>query len=53
MACGDGGWPAVLDEQQCQAMDNSLPRCQQLIQSCYNSRASGLACPPAFTATTP
>jgi len=46
MACGDGGWPAVLDEQQCQAMDNSLPRCQQLIQSCYNSE-SVWSCVPA------
>ena len=46
MACGDGGWPAVVDESQCQAMDNALPRCQSLIGSCYNSE-SVWTCVPA------
>jgi cathepsin A (carboxypeptidase C) len=46
MACGDGGWPAVLDEQSCQSMDNALPRCQSLIQSCYDSE-SVWSCVPA------
>jgi len=46
MACGDGGWPAVLDEQSCQSMDNALPRCQSLIESCYNSE-SVWSCVPA------
>ena len=46
MACGDGGWPAVLDEQECTTMDNSLPRCQSLIQSCYDSE-SVWSCVPA------
>ncbi|KAF4545417.1 putative carboxypeptidase protein [Lasiodiplodia theobromae] len=46
MACGDGGWPAVLSEGECQAMDNALPRCQSLIQSCYNSE-SVWSCVPA------
>ncbi|KAL2421463.1 Carboxypeptidase Y-like protein A [Exophiala dermatitidis] len=46
MACGDGGWPAVLDEQSCQAMDNALPRCQSLIKSCYDSE-SVWSCVPA------
>lgn len=46
MACGDGGWPAVLDEQSCQSMDNSLGRCQSLIQSCYDSE-SVWSCVPA------
>ncbi|KAF2087076.1 carboxypeptidase Y-like protein A [Saccharata proteae CBS 121410] len=46
MACGDGGWPAVLSESECQAMDNALPRCQSLIQSCYNSE-SVWSCVPA------
>jgi cathepsin A (carboxypeptidase C) len=46
MACGKGGWPAVLDEQSCQAMDNALPRCQSLIQSCYDSE-SVWSCVPA------
>lgn len=46
MGCGDGGWPAVLDEQACQAMDNALPRCQSLIQNCYDSE-SVWSCVPA------
>ncbi|KAK4505568.1 hypothetical protein PRZ48_003531 [Zasmidium cellare] len=46
MACGDGGWPAVLDEQACESMDNSLPRCQSLIENCYNSE-SVWTCVPA------
>ena len=46
MACGDGGWPAVVDESVCQGMDNALPRCQSLIESCYNSE-SVWSCVPA------
>lgn len=46
MACGDGGWPAVLDESECQTMDNALPRCQSLIESCYQSE-SVWSCVPA------
>merc|ERR1712000_735434 len=46
MACGDGGWPAVFSEQECTSMDNALPRCQSLIQSCYNSE-SVWSCVPA------
>ena len=46
MACGEGGWPAVLDESECQAMDNALPRCLSLIESCYNSE-SVWSCVPA------
>ena len=46
MACGEGGWPAVLSESECQAMDNALPRCQSLIQNCYDSE-SVWSCVPA------
>ncbi|KAI9675695.1 MAG: hypothetical protein M1817_001062 [Caeruleum heppii] len=46
MACGDGGWPAVLDESECRAMDNALPRCLSLINNCYNSE-SVWSCVPA------
>ena len=45
MACGEGGYPPVLDEGSCQAMDNALPRCLSLIQSCYNSESSWLCVP--------
>jgi len=46
MACGKGGYPAVLEGSECQAMDNSLPRCQSLIQNCYDSQ-SVWSCVPA------
>jgi cathepsin A (carboxypeptidase C) len=46
MACGEGGWPAVLDESECQSMDNALPRCQSLIQNCYDTE-SVWSCVPA------
>ncbi|KAL2886377.1 Carboxypeptidase Y -like protein A [Ceratocystis lukuohia] len=46
MACGDGGYPRVLSESECQAMDNALPRCQSLINSCYES-GSTWSCVPA------
>ncbi|KAF7714553.1 Carboxypeptidase [Penicillium ucsense] len=46
MACGDGGYPAVLDEASCQSMDNALPRCLSMIQSCYDSE-SAWVCVPA------
>lgn len=46
MACGDGGWPAVLDKSSCQSMENAYPRCASLIQSCYNSE-SVWTCVPA------
>ncbi|KAF1914780.1 Alpha/Beta hydrolase protein [Ampelomyces quisqualis] len=46
MACGEGGWPAVLDEGSCQAMDNAYPRCASLIENCYKSE-SVWSCVPA------
>lgn len=46
MACGDGGWPAVLDDTSCQAMENAYPRCAQLIQGCYDTE-SVWRCVPA------
>jgi cathepsin A (carboxypeptidase C) len=46
MACGKGGWPAVLDKSSCQSMENAYPRCASLIESCYNSE-SVWTCVPA------
>lgn len=46
MACGEGGYPAVVDEGTCQAMDNSLSRCESMIKSCYDSE-SPWVCVPA------
>lgn len=37
MACGDGGWPAVLEPSQCRSMDSALPRCLALIEGCYEN----------------
>lgn len=36
MACGDGGYDAVLDEQACEGMDAALPQCQTYIKGCYD-----------------
>ena len=46
MACGGGVWDAVLSESECQSMENALPRCQSLIEGCYNS-GSVWSCVPA------
>lgn len=46
MACGEGGYPAVLSEGECQSMDNALPRCQSMIKNCYES-GSVWSCVPA------
>lgn len=46
MACGDGGYPAVLSESECNAMDAAYPRCASLIESCYKSE-SVWSCVPA------
>lgn len=45
MACGKGGWPAVLDESSCRGMDNSLSRCQSLISSCYDTESAWICVP--------
>jgi cathepsin A (carboxypeptidase C) len=36
MACGEGGYKAVLDQSECKAMDDALPSCQSKIQKCYD-----------------
>ena len=46
MACGGSVWPRVLPESECKSMDNALPRCQSLIENCYNSD-SVWSCVPA------
>jgi len=46
MACGGGGWPAVLGESECRSMDNALPRCKSMINNCYES-GSIWSCVPA------
>ncbi|QLL30233.1 hypothetical protein HG536_0A00500 [Torulaspora globosa] len=46
MACGEGGEPAVLSPDECQAMEDSLGRCLSLIEACYESE-SIWSCVPA------
>lgn len=46
MACGKGGYEAVLSSTECQGMEDSYPRCASLIQNCYNS-GSAWSCVPA------
>ncbi|CEO59746.1 Putative Carboxypeptidase Y homolog A [Penicillium brasilianum] len=48
MACGEGGYPAVLDEASCQSMDNALPRCLSMIQACYDSESSWVCVPASI-----
>ena len=48
MACGDGGWPAVVSKSECQAMDNALPRCQSLIKNCYETGSRWYCLPAAI-----
>lgn len=48
MACGEGGWPAVLDPSECQSMEESLPRCQSLISNCYESNSVWTCVPAAI-----
>ncbi|KAH7329252.1 carboxypeptidase Y precursor [Stachybotrys elegans] len=48
MGCGEGGYPAVLSESQCESMDRALPRCQSLIKSCYESESTWSCVPAAM-----
>lgn len=46
MACGEGGYPSVLEPEECESMAASVDRCTSLIQSCY-STSSAWSCVPA------
>ncbi|SCU85378.1 LANO_0C04104g1_1 [Lachancea nothofagi CBS 11611] len=48
MACGKGGHKAVISEEECAKMRNSMPRCTTLNDACYSS-ASAFACIAAAT----
>ncbi|KAL4989633.1 carboxypeptidase Y-like protein A [Aspergillus falconensis] len=48
MACGEGGYPAVLDESTCRSMDNALGRCQSMIESCYKSESAWICVPASI-----
>lgn len=46
MACGKGGHPQVLSDEECENMLENEPRCLSLIHSCYESE-SVWSCVPA------
>lgn len=46
MACGKGGEPSVLTDEECEGMLDTEPRCLSLISSCYESQ-SVWSCVPA------
>ncbi|KAK6354882.1 hypothetical protein TWF696_004013 [Orbilia brochopaga] len=46
MACGKGGYPAVLSEGECNNMKSAYPRCASMISGCYESE-SVWSCVPA------
>lgn len=48
MACGEGGYKAVLSPSECESMDNALPRCQSLISGCYESESAWTCVPSAI-----
>lgn len=52
MACGDGGWPAVVDKSQCEAMDNAFPAANLSLKAATAARVSGHVFPLPSTAIT-
>ncbi|GMM34622.1 carboxypeptidase C [Saccharomycopsis crataegensis] len=46
MACGEGGHPQVLSDEECDAMLENEPKCLNLIKSCYETE-SVWSCVPA------
>lgn len=46
MACGEGGYPQVITDEQCDRLDSQYPKCKLLTQLCYNS-PSALTCVPS------
>ncbi|KAF3903906.1 hypothetical protein ABW20_dc0110645 [Dactylellina cionopaga] len=46
MACGEGGYPAVLSPEQCQTAKTATPQCLNMVSDCYKSRSSS-ACQAA------
>lgn len=48
MACGKGGAPSVLDEEECQGMLDAQSRCNSLIESCYNTKSTWTCLPASI-----
>lgn len=43
MACGEGGYPAVLSQEECDKMEKEAPRCRALNKGCYLT-GSAISC---------
>lgn len=41
-ACGQGGYPAILSQSDCQSMKNAEPGCQQQIKKCYDGGSASV-----------
>lgn len=44
MACGDGGYPSVLDEETCEELWDEVPYCEALLNMCYDTENNELVC---------
>ncbi|DAA77173.1 TPA_exp: Serine carboxypeptidase [Trichophyton benhamiae CBS 112371] len=44
MACGKGGYSAVLDQPTCKAMEAAVPQCQKEIKRCYDKPTDVATC---------
>lgn len=47
MACGEGGFPQVISDEECEDLEEIYPRCARLIQTCYDNQ-NAFACIPAY-----
>ncbi|QNP96321.1 Carboxypeptidase Y [Yarrowia lipolytica] len=43
MACGEGGYPAVITPEECDKMERDVPKCQRLVDLCYSTN-NRIAC---------
>ncbi|PHH89320.1 hypothetical protein CDD83_6285 [Cordyceps sp. RAO-2017] len=48
MACGQGGYEAVLNETQCEDMKRQLPACTNQIKACYDQGEGAQICSDAI-----
>lgn len=44
MACGDGGYKAILNATTCKTMNDSIPACESRIAKCYDNPSNTSAC---------
>lgn len=47
MACGLGGYPQVISDEECEELEEVYPRCARLISNCYASQ-NAFTCLPAY-----